>query len=838
MNTGGSTLPSTAKWVMFPAASPPRTIAPLPEPIAPFEAMLILGTMRSIRPPFRRGLSEDLPERPENIPAVKRLIGAVIALLLTSSFAWGAEISTPDGRLGVDVSAGPSPGGATATVNGTAGAFGFTNAATAGSEGVEVTNPPTAGAVRLSRDGYTIELDETPYGPPIAAATLGTGGITEGVDEVGRLTGLGWPGPGWYDHVNFLHVSRGHPNGGAPANAGSFGGIATEWLTPGHGWHAASQTWATEDTQTLVSVLTKDEASVTITDVVDPVSDVVARNFTLDGVTGPFAYYANMNPTTTRVPRVPSVPDAALDDLSDFATMYDPARSVMLHFRPYRVDPVPLTTVVTSHEGATRLPEAIDATYGPGVYIAIGGQGVAAQHQAGVTPGGLVRGEAEGTPLLDPYYDLADGDLSGSDAAAGKTAGALAGFAPDADGTFTVYIAAAETASKAAALVDDARARGFAAIRSGSEAWWRTWLAPARLPATQDGRTVAVSKRALTLIRTAMDRRTGAIVANATPQTPYRQDWVRDGAFFNYALLLAGYPDLAKQHSEFYRRVYRPGGTWDSFYYPDGGEAGAVFPYEIDSQGFALWALWLPYEFTGDLDYLESVYPAIAETADALLLCRDPLNGMQCYAAEDDALQPTQGAQGAATTYLALTAAVKAAGALGVDPNPQWRARADELRAATIGRLCNNDGCQGGRGGVYLAWPSRLLSDGAPGLVQPHLQQFVDQLDSNANFATPEIGGFLQYPMEKVLALAPLWSDPNRDARLEGWVDWLTHDVGHPGLLQYGERIFRVGDRSYLHSIGFPHIWSGVETYIASSFVHGLSGCPAGERVGEAACEG
>lgn len=648
---------------------------------------------------------------------------------------------------------------------------------------------------------------------------------------------LGWPGPGWYDHVNFLHVSRGHPNRGAPSNGGSFAGLGSGWITPEFGWRAVGQTWATDDAETIVTVVEKDGTTVTITDVVDPSSDLVARNFRVDGAGEGFAYYANMNPTTMRVPRVPSVTDALADNVSDFATAYDADRSVMLHFRPYRVDAVPATTLVTSHEGASRLPEAIDGTFGPGVYVAIGGGGPATQHQAGLESAGLVRGEAESTPLIDPFYDLADGALSGSDQAFGKTAGALAGLPRDADGSYTVYVAAADSAASAAALVEAARARGFAQIRADSETWWRTWLAPARLPATADARTLAVSRRALMLIRTAMDRRTGAIVANATPQTPYRQDWVRDGAFFNYALLLAGYPDLAKQHSDFYRRVYRPGGTWDSLYYPDGGEAGAVFPYEIDSQGFALWALWLPYEFTGDRDYLQRVYPAIADTANALLLCRDPINRLQCYAAEDDALQPTQGAQGASTVYLALRSAIAAAEALGVQPNPRWGARADELRAAAVARLCTVERCQGGRGGVYLAWPSRLIVDaGNPDLVQGHLSQYATQLDAQSIFAAPEIGGYLQYPMEPLLALAPLWSDPGREARLASWLTWLTHDVAHPSLAQYGERIFRSGERTYLHSIGFPHIWSGTETYIAAAFVHGLSGCPAGTRIGEATC--
>jgi len=765
-------------------------------------------------------------------------------MALTCSNAWSAGVATPDGRLRLDLGAGPaSGGGLSASADGRLGVFGFSNTVEAGPGGLRVTNPPLSGAWSLSRSGFAIERDET-FGPPVAHASLGTGGITEGVDDAGRLSGLGWPGPGWYDHVDYIHVSRGHPNQGAPDNAGSFGGIGASWLTPEFGWRTVSQAWASDDAETLVTVLANAEtgATATITDVVDPATDVIARNFRVAGTSGPFSYFANMAPATTRLPRAPSVTDGALDDVSDFATTYDAATSVLLHFRPYRIDPVPLTTLVTSHEGAARASEAVAGTFGPGTYIAVGGQTAAGEHQAGLDSFGLARDEVEGTPLIDPFYDIGDGHLSGSDAAFGQTAGALGALGADADGSYTVYLAAATSAADATALITDARARGFEAIRAASEAYWAQWLSAARLPATPDARTIAVSKHALMLIRTAMDRRSGAIVANATTQTPYRQDWVRDGAFFNYALLLAGHPELAKQHADFYRRVYRPGGTWDSLYYPDGGEAGLVYLYEVDSQAFALWALWLPAAFDpSDRAYLERVYPAIEDTANALLLCRDPRTRLQCYAAEDDAVQPTQGAQGAATVYMALRSAVSAATALGRAPNPRWAERADELRAATLSRLCDAGGCRGGRGGVYLVWPSKLL-DPSAARTQNHLRQFIEELDARSNFAAPAIGGYMQYPMESLLALAPAWQDPDRATRLDGWVRWLTHHVAEPGVLHYGERIFRVGGPGsphvYLHSVGFPHIWSGVEMYIAAAFVHGLSGCPAGTHIGEAACVG
>jgi hypothetical protein len=812
------------------------------------------------RPPGERPAAKP-PGEGEAPNSAARIIALAITTLLgvRPAAAESLTLGTPDGRATVTVSGEGSTSGGQLGAAGTIGAYSFDNTIEGGPGRFNLKNPP----FYTSHGSAGAEYEET-YGPRVANTTIGTGGLTAGLDTQGRLTVLGWPGPGMYDHVDFVTVTRRYPNQGAAENAGSFGGYGNSWIQAGRGWTPVSQDYATDDGQTLVTLIENPalDLAVTITDVVDPDEDLLARNFCFRSrsapgaclTSGPFAYYANMNPTTARAPRVPSITDAALDDVSDFATVYDAAAAVMLHFRPYRIDPAAASMLATGQPGADTALRAVSGSFGDGVYIAIGGRGEPAGFQAGLDSGGLVRGEAEGTPLLDPYYDLLDdGTLSRSVAAVGNTAGALSGLPADPDDSYTVYLAAAGDPRDAIGIVDRARAGGFAAVRADAEGDWHGWISRARLPATDDVETLRVAKRALMLIRTAQDRATGAIVANATTQTPYRQDWVRDGAFFNYALLLAGYREEAVRHSDFYRRVYRPGGTWDSFYYPDGAEASFVFPYEIDSQAFALWALWLPYEFDPeDGGYLARVYPAIRDTADALLLCRDPTNGLQCRAAEDDAVVPTQMQQGASTVYLALRSA--AAAALGVGDGgaaARWNARADELRASALQRLCNATRCGGGRGGVYMVWPSRLVDPASP-LAQSHLQQYVTDLDAWASFASPPTGGcpqcYFQYPMEPLLALGPFWNlaDPGRATKLEGWVEWLTHDVVEPGVRHYGERIFHCGGqapfcdqdgREYLHTIGFPHIWSGTEMYLAAAFARGITGCPAGvEKIGEAVC--
>ncbi|MBW3619435.1 MAG: hypothetical protein KY461_04270 [Actinobacteria bacterium] len=769
-----------------------------------------------------------------------RVLALVLVALLIA--ADPIHVGTPDGRVQVTADGGGGADGGSATVEGNVGAQPFQTGVAADHDSLRIEDPPMAEAWEFSADGHHAEREEL-YGPRAANASLGTGGLTANVARDGVLSGLNWPGPGLYDHLAYLNVSRDWDNHGSADTAGSFGGLGTGWLREDFGWEVVDQRWSDAETGTLETVLSSEaeDLTVTVTDVVHPTEDLLVRNFRFSrDVTEPFAYYGNFNPTTSRAPRVPSVFDAFADPVLDFATTYSETEGALLHFRPYRVDPASFTRLATSQPDAATAQDAVAGGFGPGVYLAVAGQDRPASFQAGLETVGLVRAEGEGTPLLDPYYDLADGSLSNSPAAFGKTAGALAGLPSDPDGSYTVYLSAAERPGDALDTIRDARRRGFRAIRAAADADWRRWIGRARLPDTEDGATLDVSRRALMLIRTAQDRTTGAIVANTTAQTPYREDWVRDGAFFNYALLLAGYDDMVAAHNDFYRRIYRPGGTWDSFYYTDGAEAGAMFPYEIDSQAFALWALWLPMEFGADVDYLADVYPAIRETADALLLCTDPTNDMQCYAPEDDAYRPTQESQGAATVYLAFRSAVAAAEAMGVEPSPAWARRAEELRTATLEELCDDDGCRGGRGGIYLVWPSRLLDPDDPRtaeLTQSHLARFADQLDRRVRRQEPVVGGFFQYPMESILALAPAWEHPDADARLDAAVRWLTSDVVEPGVLHFGERIYRDGPRSHLHTVGFPHIWSGAETYLAAAFAEGLTGCRRGvDRIGEATC--
>lgn len=771
----------------------------------------------------------------------KRGIVLVVAALVGPSVALAenATVGTPDRRVEVHVEEQRTDDGGRVAAEGHVGAYHLDHSVEgdASEQRLRITNPPMFRAV--GSDGN--EMEEL-YGPPVARAALGTGGLTVAFRGDGVLTNLNWPGPGFYDHVNYLHRTRGVPNGGAPENAGSFAGLllpdGATWMTEMEGWRVARQAYESDQSGVLRTDLVHDDlgVKVRIRDVVHPTMDVLARRIEVVGKApagARLAYFANMNPTTSRVPRAPSVTDAVADEASDFATVYDEASDGMLHLRPYRLDPAAATVAVTGRLGDEENLAAAADTSGPGVYVAVAGDGAPAEYQAGLEAAGLVREEAEATPLLDPYYDARDGTLSGSAAAVGKTAGAQAW-----DGASgTVYVVAGESAGEVRDAVAEARTLGFDGIRRASDVDWREWLRGVRLPMVDDERTEAVAKRALMLVRTAQDRRTGAITANVTTQTPYRQDWLRDGAFFNYALLLAGTEEtvaMVRRHNDFYRRAQSETGHWDPILCTDGAHCDAAFPFEIDAQAFGVWTLWTEYEFTGDAGRLALNYEAIRKGAEVLMACEDPTTGLQCYASEDDHVQPTQGPQGAATVYLGLRSA--AAAARLVDPGSgdagDWDARATELRAAARDAFCDRT-CRTGRG--YMVWPGGVLTagDGLP--EHADLQRTLDQvgrvMDRQVARELPPPDGFFQYPMEPMFGLAVAWDDEAAGERLGSGVRWLTHEVAEPGVDHYAERIFHLdtdgdgrGDR-YLHSVGFPHVWSGAETYIAAALVHGLPGC-------------
>src|SRR5262249_61404456 len=134
----------------------------------------------------------------------------------------------------------------------------------------------------------------------------------------------------------------------------------------------------------------------------------------------------------------------------------------------------------------------------------------------------------------------------------------------------------------------------------------------------------------------------------------------------------------------------REAGPFEPNSYADPDEAVPANPisFEIDEAGLGVWTMWDHAGHVTDdgerAAYLHDVCPAIRLGVTNLAACRDPANGLQCMANEDDNIPLTQGLQGAETVLLALKAGIAAREACGFEPGEVagWQARAEELSSA------------------------------------------------------------------------------------------------------------------------------------------------------------
>ncbi len=191
------------------------------------------------------------------------------------------------------------------------------------------------------------------------------------------------------------------------------------------------------------------------------------------------------------------------------------------------------------------------------------------------------------------------------------------------------------------------------------------------------------------------DKTSHAIVAAPTRQPAYHFDWPRDGAFFDLALDLAGFPEIVTQHLDFYRQVqrkehldfgalwliggkfpfYNPRGNWVSNYYTDGSPGALkIIPLEIDETALLLWDLWRHDQFLQPNEhekYAEDFSEMLQLAADGVLQYVDQSKGWMKRVNEDDNQVPTATLHGTSAVLTGLSAAV--------DLGKQWHVDAAKV---------------------------------------------------------------------------------------------------------------------------------------------------------------
>lgn len=656
--------------------------------------------------------------------------------------------------------------------------------------------------------------------------------VTVNANEAGTVTVFKWPNPSYYNQVKYQAVSRdesGKVTNLAP-NEGTFAGIRYRtdegvgfaWLRD---WKHG-QRYNSPDTAVPVTVYHSPAElglKVTMFDLVS--GDSFQRQFAIKRKAGSpvkkaeLVAYENFNPVATRKPMLPMV-DWCLTWLSDQSAAYNPKSKAILNWW-------------SGVDEATGKPTS--------VALAMGFDGKVTGHQVGTD--GFDPGSDPNGPE-DAWHQLQDSPyrLGGATRADGQTAGAIStrlrfDRAGRASARFT--IAAAETRAQATKVLRQARKTAFAKQLRTDAKKWRNWLDQTKLPKTSDARVNQVSKRALISLKLAIVPGTAAIVASSATQGPYGEDWIRDGAFFNEALDWNGFHDLVTRHNRFYKRVqaspenpspHRPHGNWAEGSYGDGVD-GLPIPWEIDETGFGVWTLYRHAVFLKgkkQRDYINEMYPAIVLATDFLTTCKDPENGLQCLAHEDDNFTKTQSIHGAQTTVLALRSALQAAKLVG-DTSARvdaWRARLTELRQAierelfdpeTLiykNRAGSTQAASTQRQG-WLLWPTVIKprTDPAMKLMARRVNQGVAQGLAGARGS---------YETKGVLGLAYQWANPNpRQARaMKRHLNYIADEQTTPTGL-FGEAWQRFDDGFAAPVQDMPHVWVGILFYMAAYKIYG-----------------
>ena len=780
---------------------------------------------------------------------------------------------------------------------------------------------------------------ELQFGATNTNAALGSGALTAAFSKCGEITVLKWPGPSYWNQINYLasnapdariqpHLGALDANGAFPglAFATSAGETGFTWLRDDAWVH--TQRYSADDSDVLVDTAVNAALGVTVTGYhfVLPDQNVLVNQYTVTRAAGSpvrgstLIFYTNFAPTKNQLPFFP-VADWGLDFQNDFAVAYDSHERALLHFAPDSAGGFPkdfaVVNSILQHPPATRgqlqhaVNEMVQELTGPGVYIAIGTERRDQGFQAGFDDSPLcphqsvLANAAISAFQLPPAFDAVarsqfvcdhiisdpDGPLGACRAANGWTYSAASAYANAQDGALsrspiaacqanaalarrlnfrhgtasaTFYVTVGGTRDEAYALLRQARAGDPDAQRAATEAWWRDWLAPAHLPDTDDPLVTAFAKRSLIVVRTATDNASGAIVASINTQNPYGEDWVRDGSFINYALDLAGYPDVVSRHNRFYARVQRkapggwsliysfppcdathpvypnclPAGTYEQNYYADPAHVtpGDPVSFEIDEAGLGVWTMWDHYAHLTDptaaAAYLADVCPSIQLGAVNLAACKDPTNNLQCQANEDDVIPLSQGLQGAETVLLALRSAAAAAAACAFDPTEVagWQARADELAQAIRDNFHvagPPEHYEGGRPS-WLLWPTPFFPPGDPAALAH--ADWLQQTVLDPILTRTAVNG--AYNAEALVARAQLLRQVDDRAALAAMQDqvrFFIHELTTPGTLHLSEAYARVqldlnGDGiapDYLPENDTPHVWEHSYLYTAAMLTFG-----------------
>jgi glucoamylase len=242
------------------------------------------------------------------------------------------------------------------------------------------------------------------------------------------------------------------------------------------------------------------------------------------------------------------------------------------------------------------------------------------------------------------WKDAEDGELIGSPIAWGfaeSTVGVRISLPAGGKGTAFHWLAAGKRYEDVAELSRSVAEQTPAALIERTSQYWEAWVGKeARTFGDLPTSVADIFNRSLLVLRSQVDNRGAIIAANDSDIVRFGGDtysymWGRDGAFVAAALEKAGYPELCRRFFDFCSRVVTEDGYLFQHYNPDGSLASnwhpwildgeEVLPIQEDSTALLLWALWIHYDCSKDIEFIRPLYAKfILKCANFLVAYRDP----------------------------------------------------------------------------------------------------------------------------------------------------------------------------------------------------------------------
>lgn len=430
------------------------------------------------------------------------------------------------------------------------------------------------------------------FGESPVAAVTGNGGLTVGVDDMGRVVSCRWPSPGYHDQISY--------SAGGAARAGASGqgllwGIAAggrfHWMTQEEGWRA-QRTFAPNGAPVIRIECTIAELGLRAvqTVFVHAETDVLVWRIAVSGVSEAPAlcFFADLTPCTRLIPEAP-IADWALDGLNDFAAFVEPDGQRVCHFRPRqpgareweRARAIVAGTL--PHVQWNRFPEGVWAMYGSANRV---------RSVACFDPAAAPKAESLLSGVAMP---------NAGRACAGQCASMLWIEPENVAGSWqgAVFLTFGKNHDDAANTLTSALQAGGSQLEEQTSARWSTRLDSATMAPGTHPTAARQLRYALASLFIAIDRGTGAIVRAPITQAPHALDWPRHGVWTTLALDLAGYHAEAERHLRFYLDALRdgaragaPAGSLPVALYANGVEALPELLLERDAAAWLLGGLW------------------------------------------------------------------------------------------------------------------------------------------------------------------------------------------------------------------------------------------------------